>query len=132
MVGWTLFQTGDAETDRLLESARLRVLSPKEDDRRDALEKLWDAFERWKTLEPGANKRVQADALLDRVASVGSGYRGMLAREAAELATIGNSFRTRHSEVTQEALTSQDQVDYLFTRMFAFVRLVLRRTGRGG
>lgn len=132
MVGWTLFQTGDAETDRLLESARLRVLSPKEDDRRDALEKLWDAFERWKTLEPGANKRVQADALLDRVASVGSGYRGMLAREAAELATIGNSFRIRHSEVTQEALTSQDQVDYLFTRMFAFVRLVLRRTGRGG
>jgi len=132
VVGWTLFQTGDAETDRLLESARLRVLSPKEDDRRDALEKLWDAFERWKTLEPGANKRVQADALLDRVASVGSGYRGMLAREAAELATIGNSFRTRHSEVTQEALTSQDQVDYLFTRMFAFVRLVLRRTGRGG
>ena len=132
MVGWTLFQTGDAETDRLLESARLRVLSPKEDDRRDALEKLWDAFERWKTLEPGANKRVQADALLDRVASVGSGYRGMLAREAAELATIGNSFRIRHSEVTQEALTSQDQVDYLFTRMCAFVRLVLRRTGRGG
>jgi hypothetical protein len=132
VVGWTLFQTGDAETDRLLESARLRVLSPKEDDRRDALEKLWDAFERLKTLEPGANKRVQADALLDRVASVGSGYRGMLAREAAELTTIGNSFRIRHSEVTQEALTSQDQVDYLFTRMFAFVRLVLRRTGRGG
>lgn len=132
MVGWTLFQTGDAETDRLLESARLRVLSPKEDDRRDALEKLWGAFERLKTLEPGANKRVQADALLDRVASVGSGYRGMLAREAAELTTIGNSFRIRHSEVTQEALTSQDQVDYLFTRMFAFVRLVLRRTGRGG
>lgn len=132
VVGWTLFQTGDAETDRLLESARLRVLSPKEDDRRDALEKLWDAFERLKTLEPGANKRVQADALLDRVASVGSDYRGMLAREAAELTTIGNSFRIRHSEVTQEALTSLDQVDYLFTRMFAFVRLVLRRTGRGG
>lgn len=56
----------------------------------------------------------------------------MLAREAAELTTIGNSFRIRHSEVTQEALTSLDQVDYLFTRMFAFVRLVLRRTGRGG
>lgn len=131
-VGWTLFQTGDAETDRLLETARLRILLPKEDDRRDALEKLWDAFERLKTLEPGANKRAQADALLDRVASAGSGYRGMLAREAAELTTIGNSFRIRHSEVTQEALTSQDQVDYLFTRMFAFVRLALRGTGRGG
>ncbi len=131
-IGWTLFQTGDAETDRLLETARLRFLSPKLDDRQDALEKLWDAFERLKTLEPGANKRVQADVLLDRAAPPGSGYRQLLAREAAELTSIGNSFRIRHSEITQEALTSPDQVDHLFTRMFAFVRLVLRGTGRGG
>jgi hypothetical protein len=49
-----------------------------------------------------------------------------------ELTGIGNSFRIRHSEVTQEPLTSADQVDYLFTRMFAFVRMALRGTGRGG
>lgn len=49
-----------------------------------------------------------------------------------ELTTIGNSFRIRHSETTQEALTSPDQVDYLFARMFAFVRTILRGTGRGG
>lgn len=131
-VGWTLFQTGDGETDRLLEAARRRILSPKADDRRDALEKLWDAFERLKTLEPGANKREQADALLDRVASPGSAFRQALAREATELTGIGNTFRIRHSEVTQEVLASADQVDYLFTRMFAFVRIVLRGTGRGG
>ena len=131
-LGWTMFQTGDAETDRLLEAARQRFLSPKPEDRQDALEKLWDAFERLKTLEPGANKRVQADALLDRVAVVGSGFREALGREAAELTSIGNSFRIRHSETTQEALTSLDQVDYLFTRMFAFVRAILKGTGRGG
>ena len=132
VIGWTLFQTGDAETDRLLEAARRRILSPKLEDRQDALEKLWDAFERLKTLEPGANKREQADALLDRVASPGSAFRQALAREATELTGIGNTFRIRHSEVTQEVLTSADQVDYLFTRMFAFVRIVLRGTGRGG
>jgi hypothetical protein len=131
-IGSTLFQTGDGETDRLLEAARVRFLSPKPEDRQDALEKLWDAFERLKTLEPGSNKRVQADALLDRVAASASGYRQMLTREAAELTMIGNSFRIRHSEVTQEALTSADQLDYLFTRMFAFVRTVLKATGRGG
>lgn len=129
---WALFQTGDAETDKLLETARQRILSPKTDDRRDALEKLWDAFERLKTLEPGADKRVQADALLDRVAAPNSGFREALAREATDLTKIGNSFRIRHSETTQEALTSLDQVDYLFTRMFAFVRLILKGTGRGG
>ena len=131
-LGWALFRTGDAETDRLLEAARQRILSPKPEDRQDALEKLWDAFERLKTLEPGANKRQQADALLDRVASPGSGFRQVLEREAKELTDIGNSFRIRHSETTQEALTSPDQVDYLFTRMFAFVRAILKGTGRGG
>lgn len=131
-IGWALFQTGDGEADRLLEGARRRILSPKLEDRQDALEKLWDAFERLKTLEPGANKRVQADALLDRVALPGSGFRQALAREAAELTTVGNSFRIRHSETTQEALTSSDQIDYLFARMFAFVRILLKATGRGG
>jgi len=131
-VGWALFQTGDAETDRLLEAARQRILSPKADDRRDALEKLWDAFERLKTLEPGRDKRAQADALLNRVAAPGSGFREALGRESAELTAIGNRFRIRHSETTQEALTSLDQVDYLFTRMFAFVRMALKGTGRGG
>lgn len=131
-LGWAMFQTGDAETDRLLEAARQRFLSPKPEDRQDALEKLWDAFERLKTLEPGANKRAQADALLDLVAAQSSGFREALGREAAELTTIGNSFRIRHSETTQEALTSPDQVDYLFTRMFAFLRVILKGTGRGG
>jgi hypothetical protein len=32
-IGWMLFQTGDAETDRLLEAARRRILSPKPEDR---------------------------------------------------------------------------------------------------
>ena len=127
-----LFHTGDAETDRLLDIARQRILSPKPDDRGDALEKLWDAFERLKTLEPGTDKRMQADAMLDRLAAPGSGFRDALGREAAELTKIGNSFRIRHSEATQEVLTSVDHVDYLFTRMFAFVRVILKGTSRGG
>jgi len=131
-IGRTLFATGDVECDRLLEVARRRIVSPKLEDRQDALEKLWDAFERIKTLERGANKRAQADTLLDRVATSGSEFRQLLAREAAELTNIGNGFRIRHSETTQEALTSPDQVDYLFTRMFAFVRFMLKGTGRGG
>ncbi|CAH0338881.1 hypothetical protein RHI9324_00513 [Rhizobium sp. CECT 9324] len=131
-IGWALFHTGDAETDGLLEAARQRILSPKPDDRRDALEKLWDAFERMKTLEAGADKRAQADALLDRIAAPDSSFRQALGREAAELTKIGNSFRIRHSETTQEALTSLDQVDYLFARMFAFVRMTLKGTSRGG
>lgn len=64
----TVFSTGDTETNRLLEQARSRISSPKPEDRQDALEKLWDAFERLKTLESGNGKAAQANALLDRAA----------------------------------------------------------------
>jgi hypothetical protein len=61
-----LFHTGDAETDRLLEDSRRLILLPHIEDRRNALEKLWDAFERIKTLEPGTDKRAQITASEDR------------------------------------------------------------------
>lgn len=127
-----LFTTGDSETDQLLEQARKRISLPRIEDRKDALEKLWDAFERLKTLESGNGKREQAEALLDRAAAAGSQFRHMLGAEAKALTDIGNTFRIRHSEVGQESLTTPEQIDYLFTRMFAFIRQLLRTTGRGG
>lgn len=129
-LGWRMFATGEAELDRLLEYARSRFLSPKLDDRRDAIEKLWDAFERMKTLEPGSDKRAQADALLDRGAAPGTRMRDALADEAKALTSIGNSLRIRHSEVTQEMIVRSGQLDWLFVRMFSFVRLLLLASGR--
>lgn len=129
-LGWAMFRTGDDELDRLLEYSRSHFLSPKLDDRRDATEKLWDAFERMKTLEPGADKMVQAEALLDRAATTGSKMRAALGEEAKALTTLGNSLRIRHSEVTQEMIDRSEQLDWLFVRMFAFVRLLLLSSGR--
>jgi hypothetical protein len=124
----TSFHSGDSETDRLLEEARGQFTSPHGNVRRDALEKLWDAFERIKTLESGRDKREKASRLLDRV---GSGkFRQTLENEARELTNIGNSFAIRHSETSQEALTSSAQVDYLFHRLFSFLKFVLLSTGR--
>ena len=104
---------------------------PGEDDRRDALDKLWDAFERIKTIEPGADKRAQAGRLLDRTTEAPK-LRGFLDQEARTLTEIGNSLFIRHSETTQEPVQTLEQVDYLFHRMFSFLRLVMRATGRGG
>ena len=74
-LGGTEFATGDRETDRLLEAAKERIVRPRIEDRRDALEELWDAFERLKTLEPGTDKRMQAERLLDRAAAPGTRFR---------------------------------------------------------
>ena len=128
----TQIDTGDAETDRLLETARRRIILPKSEDRQDASEKLWDAFERLKTLESGSDKRTRAEKLLDRAAAPETKFRKVLGEEAAALTKIGNGFRIRHSEITQEGLTSLEQVDYLFFRLFALIRFILKATDRGG
>jgi len=126
-----LFHSGDMETDRLLEDARRLFLSPDIEDRRNALEKLWDAFERIKTLEPGNDKPAQATALLGK-ATQGPRFRAFLEKEAKELTAIGNSLQIRHFETTQEKLERSDEADYLFHGMFSFIWLVLRATGREG
>jgi len=45
--------SGDATLDELIRDARQRLLSRQPQEARVALEKLWDGFERLKTLEPG-------------------------------------------------------------------------------
>lgn len=129
-LGWARFFTGDAELDRLLEVARANILLPKLDNRRDALEKLWDAFERFKTLEPGSDKKASSDALLDRIAPAGSKLRAELGTEAKVLTTIGNNFRIRHCEVTQEQIEGAESIDWLFGRMFSFLYMALKVTNR--
>ncbi len=125
------FNTGNAVLDGMLESARQKFLDPDEAVRRDALEKLWDAWERLKTLEQGSDKKAQVTVLLDNAAGSGSPkLRDALEEEARVLTKIGNSLQIRHSETTQERLSNVDHVDYLFHRLFAFVQMRLRATGR--
>jgi len=129
----SMFTADDAHLNEMLEAARRKFLDPDEAVRREALEKLWDAWERVKTVEPGPDKRTRATALLDKAAgSSSSPFRQVLENEARALTDIGNDFMIRHTETTREPLASSDQVDYLFHRLFALIRLVLRTTGRGG
>ncbi|MCC7015993.1 MAG: hypothetical protein IT564_02170 [Rhodospirillales bacterium] len=132
-LGQTVFSTEDTNLNEILESARTKFLNPDESVRREALEKLWGAWERIKTLESGTNKSVQASALLDRVAGLNvPKFREMLELEAKNLNNIGNTFQIRHTETNQERLKGSDEVDYLFHRLFSLIRLILRATKRGG
>jgi len=125
-----VFQTGDETLDSMLESARTKFLNPNPHTRRESLEKLWDAWERLKTLEPGADKKAQVKALLDKAATE-PGFRDLLEREAKELNTIGNSFQIRHSETTQTPLQSDSHVDYLFHRLFSLIWMLVKlRSGK--
>ncbi|SRR6266487_4169905 len=119
------FQTGDKHLDELLESARSKYLDPDPKVRRESLEKLWDAWERTKTLEDPADKKKSVSMILDK-ASAEPHFRERLDREAKELTEIGNNFMIRHTETNKTPIQSSEQTDYLFQRMFALVLLLLR------
>lgn len=127
----SVFNTGDSELNSLLEAARKRYLDPDPNTRRESLEKLWDAWERLKTIEPGKDKVASTTALLNRAASEPT-FRATLESEARELTLIGNKFRIRHSETTQVPLELNEHIDYLFHRLFSLIRLLLKTTGRVG
>lgn len=126
-----VFKTGDKELDELLEDARRRFLNRDFKKRRESLEKLWDAWERLKTIEPGKDKRSQANSLLEK-ASDEPNFLSRLESEAKELSEIGNKFMIRHTETNTIPINTSNHVDYLFQRMFAMIHLLLRSSGRGG
>jgi hypothetical protein len=125
------FYSGDRELDELLELAREKFLNRSVHVRRESLEKLWDAWERLKTIESVGDKKASVSALLDRAAAEPV-FRETLETEARALTDIGNKYMIRHTEVGKVAIRDSRQIDYFFQRMFALLRLLLVASGRGG
>jgi hypothetical protein len=126
----TEFATGDADTDQLLSRAGALLTDRKPHAHEDALEKLWDAFERMKTLMPG-DKKTSVTALLTATAATNAPiFNTAIGEEFRALTTLGNSLRIRHSETDKEPVSSRREAEYLFQRMFSLLRYVLLQTGR--
>jgi len=79
--------------------------------------------------ESGKDKRDSVRILLDKTAH-DPAFRKTLETEAQELSAIGNSYMIRHTEIGKTPLSSSEQVEYFFHRMFSLMRLILRATGR--
>lgn len=121
-----VFRTGDTTLDTMLEDSRLKYLNADPATRRESLERLWDCWERLKSLENPSNKRLSVESLLLRAAP-DPAFRAALDTEAQALTGIGNSFLIRHTEVTQTAVTDSAHVDYLFHRLYCMIQLLLSK-----
>ncbi len=122
----TLFRTGDRTLDNMLDECRTKFSERNPLVRREALERLWDAWERLKSLADPSDKKRSIKILLDAVAREPS-LQARLEAEAKELTEIGNSHLIRHSEVRQVPVIDVDHVDYLFHRLFAMIQSMLRK-----
>lgn len=119
------FQTGDKELNFMLETARTKYLNPDLQMRKESLEKLWDAWERIKTILPGKDKKEGIKLLIEKAAPEGH-FRKILEAEATQLTNIGNDFQIRHSETNKTPVEINEHVDYLFHHLFALINLLLQ------
>jgi hypothetical protein len=115
--------TGDTTFDGLVREAITQYQDPNPAARQRAAEKLWDAWERLKTLDD-ADKKRGSTAMLDRAAQEPA-FRAQLETEANTLTKLGNEFQIRHFETSKTAIVDPAQLDYLFHRLFALIQLVL-------
>lgn len=109
----------------LIEDALMRFRSPKSTERRIALEKIWDAFERLKTVEKPENKKESSDIMLSNASLGHNAFKEVLEQECHCLTKIGNTFQIRHFEMNKERIISDNHIDYLFYRMYSLISLLL-------
>jgi hypothetical protein len=110
-------KVGEETVDKLIEDALIRFKSPKFDEKKIALEKLWDAFERIKTIY-GSKKKESAEQLLEKVCHGQDTLKELLGKEFRELTETGNNFEIRHFETDTLPIKSDELLDYLFYRMY--------------
>lgn len=115
--------SGDRHLDDLIVEGRALYSSHRASDRALALERLWDAFERLKTIDlPGGEKSQSVQILLENIEV---GWRGVVEVEMKALTAIGNDYSIRHHETRTTAVPNDGGADYLFVRMGALITLLL-------
>ena len=125
----TLPSSGDHILDELLADACKKFKDAAPKSRAEGTEKLWDAWERLKSMEVQGNKRLSVTRLLE-LCSPEPTFRSLLEGEAKALTEIGNSFHIRHFETDKVTIAQPEQNDYLFHRLFALMHLLLFSRGR--
>jgi len=113
------YDTSDDQLNSLLEEARRFYLAG---EYQIAIEKLWDAFERIKTVLDsdkcnGANKLIESMVVdIDR---------RLIDDEFQLLKKVGNDYKIRHHETGKINLTSDVEKRYLYFRMLALIDYAL-------
>ena len=85
----TIFRTGDKTLDQMLEESRRKFLNSDPVIRKEAIERLWDCWERIKSREKPDNKKASITLLLNRASEQSDEVRALLEEEANKLTKIG-------------------------------------------
>lgn len=129
IVNRTLFYTADNDLNSMLNITYTKFKSPKKEIRHEALEKIWDAFERIKTIysvELSLDKKQSIETLIKKASNENEVMQTLLNEDTNDLSKIGNNTQIRHHETNKIAITDERHIDYLFFRVSNIIQLFLK------
>lgn len=124
-----LFQTeivlpqNDENLRELVQRAQSFVYENDSDGIQSALEKIWDAFERVKTVYKGKDKKDSLNKLKENISSGSQEMCLYLENEFAFLTSLGNEYQIRHFETNKKAFPSDEMKKYFYNRCASLVNL---------
>lgn len=115
-------------TKELLNEALALFRKPDPVDRKNAVEKIWDALERLKTyyVNDELDKKNSIRKIATDMAVGQSELYTLFDTEFKALTEIGNKFRIRHHETNQTDITDTKHYDYFFNRCLSLIALALQ------
>ncbi len=94
---------------------------------KNAVEKLWDAFERLKTYYSSElDKKKSVVKIIQQISNDRKPYIELFDKEFRELTSIGNNFRIRHHETTTIDIDDERHYDYFYKRCLSLISIVLQ------
>lgn len=113
----------------LLVIATQKHKSPYPEEQKEAVEKLWDAFERLKSYyaTKKEEKRQSIETLVTDISGGEEYFKQLFDKEIRTLTEdIGNSCHIRHSEVWQVDITDIRHYDYFYNRCLSLIALAIQ------
>lgn len=118
------FEIPDSETQDMLNLAVEKFYSRNPEDKKIALEKLVDVYQRISSWEDKDKKR-SIDKLLEKTSGGDDRIKEALGCDLNSMWKIANEFMIRHTEVGKIPITDNDFRDYLFYAYYNCIRLIL-------
>jgi hypothetical protein len=118
------FEIPDSETQDMLNLAVEKFYSRNPEDKKIALEKLVDVYQRISSWED-KDKKKSIGKLLDKTSGGDDGIKEVLGCDLNSMWKIANEFMIRHTEVGKIPITDNDFRDYLFYAYYNCIRLIL-------
>ena len=117
-------QIPDSETQDMLNLAVEKFYSRNPEDKKIALEKLVDVYQRISSWED-KDKKKSIDKLLEKTSGGDDRIKEALGCDLNSIWKIANEFMIRHTEVGKIPITDNDFRDYLFYAYYNCIRLIL-------